>query len=556
MRVTVKQNPEMKKAETPMEKLTKMLDAQTRALIKLNKTLTEAQNQRAIETLPSDSQSSSSSDSSNKKSSSLSTNATKDFWDKEMDAGIENLALSAAFGPAGVLLGKAWRASKIWPTAKAGLKMAGTLFGKKGSSGGGNGNDGTTGAVAWNEAEMARAPLIKLTKITEKGFKDVLAAIGGGKPKGKKDEKSLLGKAWDWIKGLFGGAGKGLLGRLFGGLLKKALPWLGGLALAGGTAYALHKLGDKYFGEGGGTAASMAGAGVYSRLGKSLSSYGAGLSAARGATKGAASAYGAAAKRVAGIDKALKGATGFQRGTLLATRQSARAAQGAALTALKSAPKTTAATGAVGKMASGLGKTGRIAGGAMVALEAGLGVYDASKQYAAGDVRGGNKTLTTTAGSVAGGWGGAKLGGLAGAKTGAMLGTMFGPVGTLVGTVAGGLIGAALGGFAGSKIGRWASGKAYDAIDPAEDNVAVSTGGYQTTLPSSSDVSQSTMISQQNAILNTLKQIETNLRPETQRAVDNSYLNDIELRFASAPMPYSQMGDTDAFNLNINSSVR
>lgn len=550
MRVMVKQNPEMKKAETPMEKLTKMLDAQTRALIKLNKTLTETQNQRAIESSSSNSKSSSSLDSSTKKPSSPKADAAKDFWDKEkeMDAGIENLALSAAFGPAGVLLGKAWRASKIWPTAKAGLKMAGTLFGGRGSSGGGNGNDGPTGAVAWNEAEMARAPLIKLTKITEKGFKDVLAAIGGGKPKGKKDEKSLFGKAWDWTTGLLGGVGKGLLGGLLGRLLRKALPWLGALAAGLAGAHYLHKLGDKYLGEGGGTAAVMGGASVASQVGKGLQSWGTGLTAARGASRGAVSAYSAAAKKVAGIDKALKGATGFQRGTLLATRQGARAAQGAALTALKSTPKTSAMSGAVGKMATGAGKFLRRAGAAGVVFEAGLGAWDAYKQYQAGDTRAGNKTLAKTGGSIAGGLAGAKAGALAGAA----LGSIVPGIGTAIGAVLGGTVGA----IGGSKLGRWISGKAYDTIDPEEKNIATSTGDYSTAMSTPYGDSQETMLSQQNAILDTLKQIEINLRPETQRAVDNSYLNDIELRFASAPMPYSPMSATAAFNLNVNSSVR
>lgn len=541
MRVTVKQNPEMKKAETPMEKLTKMLDAQTRALIKLNNTMAKIQKQGTVSALPSQSQQTSSGSSGEKSKDDAKkarAEAVEKFWNQEknMDAGIENLALSAAFGPAGVLLGKAWRASKIWPTAKAGLKMAGTLFGKKGSSGGGNGNDGVTGAVAWNEAEMARAPLIKLTKITEKGFKDVLAAIGGGKPKEKKDEKSLLEKAGGWIKGLLGG------------LLKKALPWLGALGAGLFGAHYLHKLGDKYLGDGGGTAAVMGGASMASQVGKGLQNWGTGLAAARGASKGAISAYSAAAKKVAGIDKALKGATGFQRGTLLATRQGARATQGAALTALKNTPKASAMSGAVGKLATGAGKLLRRTAGVGVVFEAGLGGWDAYKQYQAGDTRAGNETVAKTGGSIVGGLAGAKAGALAGAT----LGSIIPGIGTGIGAVLGGAIGA----LGGSKLGRWVSGKAYDAVDPEEKNIAISTGDYSTAMSTPYDGSQETMLSQQNAILDTLRQIEINLRPETQMAVDNNYLNDIQLRFASAPMPYSQIDDTNAFNLNVNSSVK
>ena len=117
----------------------------------------------------------------------------------------------------------------IAPTVGGIGKSFASLFGSNGSKSSSTQNDTTSGAIEKNRATAANSSINNLTKVTKKGFADVLKAMGA-KEDPKKKKKSL----WEMLTGaLFGGGLK--MPRILpvgggGGLLKNLFKW-GGIGL-------------------------------------------------------------------------------------------------------------------------------------------------------------------------------------------------------------------------------------------------------------------------------------------------------------------------------------
>ena len=117
---------------------------------------------------------------------------------------------------------------------------------------------------------------------------------------------------------------------------------------------------------------------------------------------------------------------------------------------------------------------------------------------------------------------------------------IFPGIGTAVGGFLGGIAGAIGGGWLGSKLGGKAAEKTYDVVTgtkPEEEAPEVQTEGeYSTEDPSYASLQLQTEAAEtQNEILNTLKQIEWNLKPEVQQSLDERYLNNAQRMFDVPP---------------------
>lgn len=476
---------------------------------------------------------------------------------QKVDNGIINSFASGIFGPAGVMLGKGINAMGI-PLDKwggRGIRAGGrlikkgleTVFGDRRRKHTGEDAEQNEGALGVNRREMAAEPINKFNEAVTTRLDRIIELLGGGrstkeKEGGKKDgEKGWLSNLLDKF------LPKGWLGKLLSWLGPK----LGYLALLGGLAYGFHRfwnwIKDKFGvdwanGLTSGLAQAVKGAlkGVGSSLEKAANSL---KSLKQGFTK--AKVWGAASK---GLNKlANSGKVGkFLFGN---AAKRARAASIAAQRTLQSGQ-----LGKVGKFMAGAGKTlskvGKAAGVVGNVVIAGESMYDAYTKYKQGDKRGAAGSLGKGAGTLAGG----ALGAKGGAALGATIGTMIFPgIGTAVGGFLGGIAGAIGGGWLGSKLGGKAAEKTYDVVTgtkPEEEAPEVQTEGeYSTEDPAYASLQlQSEAAETQNEILNTLRQIEWNLKPEVQQSLDEKYLNNAQRMFDVPPEVTQQ-------NLTINGGI-
>lgn len=119
----------------------------------------------------------------------------------------------------------------IAPTVGGIGKSFASLFGSNGSKNRSTQNDTTSGAIEKNRATAANSSINNLTKVTKKGFADVLKAMGA-KEDPKKKKKSLWDMLMSGLGSVFGGSGGGfkmptILPLGGGGFLKTILKWSG-----------------------------------------------------------------------------------------------------------------------------------------------------------------------------------------------------------------------------------------------------------------------------------------------------------------------------------------
>lgn len=384
-----------------------------------------------------------------------------------------------------------------------------------------------TGAIAEDNREEAAAPMNKLNATVNKGFNNVLKAIGG-QPISKEDgeKKSWIGKILGWAAKALGGFGKFLwhglglstlfnllktgVGKIFGkvlGWVLSGLGWvlnpfkrlgarilakLGLTALWDGIASATKKGYNKvmdWLGFGGGKPKFDARAGRYRdpKTGRFVSASTA-KATGKGASKGAAKA-----------------------GAKAATKNAVK----------RTAGKTIAKT--IGK-----GVLGGIAG-------LGLGIAgDVVHDYGSGALQSmgmGEKAATNTAN-----YGGSAL---KGAALGATIGSVIPVVGTFLGGALGGLAG--LVAQAGKDI--YDNYKTNKAEKEAQQAAAHTTGNYNTASNegSVSQIARDETNAYLRNIIDALNKMNVNLSPDTQHELDKQYLHEMQ---GLMPAPSTKWDDS------------
>jgi len=459
---------------------------------------------------------------------------------KNVNNGIVNSLLSGLVGPAGVLLGKGLNAAglPLEELTKRGIFKAGrgirNLFTGRRNI---NEYSENNNALDINKREMAAKPINDFRIEVSSKLDTIIHLLGGGKGKKSEGDNEKSEKKKSWLGRLLdkylpiGWLGKLL--RFFG----KKLPYIAGI---GAMGYGFHKLWDyvknkygEHLANGAVSGAAQTTKAVLGGIGKGLEKTAETLNIFK---KGvlATKTTGATAKILNKL------ASGGKIGNFLFGKAAANATKTArAASIARASGKLNGAGKALlgaGKTVSKLGKAAGVVGNVVVAGEAG---FDAYNKFKAGDKRGGYGAIGRGAGAIAGG----ALGTWGGAAAGAAIGSVI-PV---VGTAIGGLIGGILGSFGGS----WLGSKGGEALGKAGYDLATGqtkTEGQYTTENTKNYESlqlQNNAVSTQNEILNTLRQIEYNLNPTTQKELDKSYLDNAQRMFDTPPEPI------DIFNNNM-----
>lgn len=457
-----------------------------------------------------------------------------------LNKGFTNALLSSVLGPFGVLAGKALNeiGGPLTPSKIPG--KVGRLFAGTGRSKTLKNKEETesTGAISAHRKELEQEPVNNLNKTVSKGFKDVIKAIGGIKGgDGGDKKKSLWDKIKDFFKALPGMLQRGWLPTLLGNLLRwlSPLKWLAKLAGLSLLAAGFWKLYDWLKSKFGTDWANALTSGIAKGVKAGLTGVGKSLEKAANSLK--ALRKGSLAAKVAGAASKTLGKlanTGKVGKALFGNAaKRARAASIAAQKTLQAGQLTR-----TGKFLAGAGKTlskvGKAAGVVGNAVIIGQSGYEAYKKFKAGDKKGAWGSIGKGAGTLAG----SALGAKGGAAAGAAIGTMIFPgVGTAIGALIGGIGGAIGGGWLGSKLGGKAAESGYTAITGDDGtktsmNLASSEGDYSTDNAMNASLSlQAENLNTQSEILNTLKQIEYNLSPETQMELDKGYLTSAQDMF-------------------------
>lgn len=452
-----------------------------------------------------------------------------------VDSGLVNGILSGIMGPVGVMLGKGLNKAGL-PLNKIPSKIISKMMrgGSVKSSGGRWGrNDENQSAISVNRRETEAEPINKMNyAITER--LDRIIDLLSGRRRSDNGEENKGDNKKSWLSNLLDKfLPKGWLGRLIGWLGPKLL-YLAGIA---GLAYGFHKFWNWIKDKFGTDWANGLTSGLAQAVKTALKGVGASIEKAANSLKSLKQGF-TKAKILGSVSKGLnKLANGSKVGKFLFgnTAKKARAASIAAQKTLQAGNlgRTGKILAGAGKTLSKVGKAAGIVGNAVIIAENGI---DAYKKYKAGDKRGAAGSLGKGAGTLAG----SALGAKGGAAMGAAIGTMIFPgIGTAVGGLLGGIAGAIGGGWLGSKIGGKAGEKTYDLVTgtkPEEPEVQTE-GQYETEDPSTyqSLQLQNESLNMQNEILNTLRQIEWNLSPETQKSLDQSYLDNAQRVFDRPP---------------------